>query len=128
MTDGEFDGGVERLVKAKWLAIGLSQADLAEILEAATAQTPPDGGVSPGMDAVRRRRIAEALGVPLDYFRRPGGTAAQDTAPADHDANSLENLLGLRLLRAFSDVRDLGAKWLLVRLAEQIVKRQAGRG
>jgi hypothetical protein len=124
MTDNADDRDIERLVKAKWQAMGLSQSDLAEVLDAAATVQTVNGGAA---NETEVGRIAEALGVPLDYFRRPGGTGAQDTAPADHDANSLENLLGLRLLRAFSDVQDLGAKWLLVRLAEQIVKRQAGR-
>jgi transcriptional regulator with XRE-family HTH domain len=124
MTDNAGDRDIERLVKAKWQAMGLSQSDLAEVLDAAATVQAVNGGAA---NETEVGRIAEALGVPLDYFRRPGGTAAQDTARADHDANSLENLLGLRLLRAFSDVQDLGAKWLLVRLAEQIVKRQAGR-
>jgi hypothetical protein len=125
MTDNAGDRDIERLVKARWRAMGLSQSDLAEVLDAAAAVQAVNGGAADETDV---GRIADALGVPLDYFGRPGGTGAQDTAPAsDHDANSLENLLGLRLLRAFSDVQDLGAKWLLVRLAEQIVKRQAGR-
>ena len=35
MTDHASDGQIDRLVKARWLAIGLSQSDLAEVLGAA---------------------------------------------------------------------------------------------
>jgi hypothetical protein len=102
MTD---DGDIERLVKAKWLAIGLSQSDLAEVLDAALAQANDDSG-SNEMDAASMGRIADALAVPLDQ-----NSGAPDV------------LLGLRLLRAFNEIRDARAKRLLVHLAEQIVKR-----
>jgi ribosome-binding protein aMBF1 (putative translation factor) len=39
MTGGGIDGPLDQLVKARWLAIGLSQTDLAEVLGAASSQT-----------------------------------------------------------------------------------------
>ena len=37
---------LDQLVKARWLAIGLSQSDLAEVLGAAFKHTPADGDTS----------------------------------------------------------------------------------
>ena len=34
------DGQIDQLVKAKWLALGLSQSDLAEVLGASGQQAP----------------------------------------------------------------------------------------
>jgi transcriptional regulator with XRE-family HTH domain len=123
------DGHIDRFVKARWLAIGLSQSDLAEVLEAAFAQTRKDGNGSNGADASRLMQVAEALDLPLDLFRgeeAKAGQCEQDPACAD-TLGSLHSLLELRLLRSFHELRDQRTKRLLVHLAEQIVKRQANR-
>src|SRR5258708_12635205 len=97
------DGHIERLVKARWLAIGLSQSDLAEVLDAAFRQTQKDGNGSNGTDAGRLMQVAEALDIPLDFFRNE----AVRTRPDQHDlasaetVGSLQSLLELRLLPAF---------------------------
>ncbi|SHL25415.1 hypothetical protein SAMN05444159_5437 [Bradyrhizobium lablabi] len=122
------DGHIDRLVKARWLAIGLSQSDLAEVLEAAF--TCKDGNGSNGADTSRLMQVAEALDLPLDLFRGEEARAAkyeQDPACTE-PLGSLHSLLELRLLRSFHELRDQHTKRLLVHLAEQIVKRQANRG
>jgi hypothetical protein len=45
------DGQVDQLVKARWLAIGLSQADLAEVLGLALQKDQIDGKGSGSVDA-----------------------------------------------------------------------------
>jgi transcriptional regulator with XRE-family HTH domain len=128
MTDRPTDGHIDQLVKARWLAIGLSQTDLAEVLDAAFQQTD-DGNGSNWVDTDRLMQIAEALEIPVDLFydqavktkqRIPGLSSAQC-------ASSLQSVLALRLMRAFQDLTDLRTKEVLVQLAEQIVKRQAKR-
>ena len=126
---GETDGPVERLVKARWLAIGLSPTDLAEVLDAAFSQTPKDGNGPNETDAGRLIQVAEALAIPLELLR----SESSRTRPEEEDLASteklcsLQSLLELRLLRAFHELRDQRTKRLLVHLAEQIVKRQADR-
>ena len=128
MGDG-IDGNIERLVKAGWLAIGLSQTDLAEVLGAAFQPNRKDGNGSNGVDAGRLMQVAEALDIPLDLF----GSHAVKTKAEEPDlsapgpSGSLNSLLELRLLRAFHELRDHPTKRMLVHLAEQIVKRQANR-
>ena len=102
------DRPIDQLVKARWLAIGLSQTDLAEVLGAAFPQTQKE------------------LDIPLDFFHSPALDAGPEAS--DHSADglgSLQSLLELRLLRAFHELRDHRTRRMLIRLAEQIVKRQA---
>jgi len=118
------DGHIDQIVKASWLAIGLSQADLVEVLDVAFRQTQKDGDGSNDAGATRLMQVAEALDIPLDFFH----SHAVRTRPEQPDLSSDEtfsSLLELRLLRAFRELRDHRTRRMLVHLAEQIVKRQA---
>jgi hypothetical protein len=129
MMGGETDGPIERLVKARWLAIGLSPTDLAEVLDAAFKQTPKDGNGPNGIDAGRLNHVAEALDIPLEIFRNEAARTRpeQDDLESAEKLCSLQSLIELRLLRAFHELSDQRSKRLLVHLAEQIVKRQVNR-
>jgi transcriptional regulator with XRE-family HTH domain len=123
------DGAIDQLVKARWLAIGLSQTDLVEVLDAAFRQTQRDGNGSNDGDAGRLIQVAEALDIPLDFFRGHAvKTKLEEPDPSCPETfGSLHLLLELRLLRAFHELRDHRTRRMLVHLAEQIVKRQANR-
>jgi transcriptional regulator with XRE-family HTH domain len=127
MTGGATDAHLDQFVKARWLAIGLSQADLAEVLGGALQLTTEDG--SPYIDADRLMQVADALQIPIDFFY--GQTIGTEREAADLSSaqriNSLQSVLALRLLRAFQDMTDLRTKEVLILLAEQIVKCQASR-
>jgi hypothetical protein len=126
MTGAATDGRIDQLVKARWLAIGLSQTDLAEVLGAAFPQTQKDDGGPDGAGASRLMQVAEELDIPPDFCHSPALGAGQEGS--DHSVDklgSLQSLLELRLLRAFHELRDYRTKRMLIRLAEQIVKRQA---
>ena len=125
MTGNVTDGHIDRLVKARWLAIGVSQSDLAEVLDAAFQQGQTDGNVSNGADSNRLLQVAEALD-----FLRSHAVSIEQREPDDflaQNISALQSLLELRLLRAFNELRDHRTKRMLVHLAEQIVKRQANR-
>jgi|SRR5664279_5051022 len=121
MTENTSDGQIDRLVKARWLAVGLSQSDLAEVLGAAIRPA----GDHDGLDSSRLTEIAAALELPTDLLDHDG--AALRRAPGQ-EFGPLQALLDLRLLRAFRNLEDLRTKRLLVQLAEQLVKRQLHRG
>lgn len=129
MTGGTTDGHVDQLVKARWLAIGLSQADLAEVLGGTLQLTSEDGNGSNCIDADRLMQVADALQIPIDFFY--GQTIGTEREAPDLSSaqriNSLQSVLALRLLRAFQDMTDLRTKEVLILLAEQIVKCQASR-
>ena len=112
------DGPIDQLVKERWLAIGLSQTDLAEALGLDQTQK---GSKAPN-SASRLMLVAEALDVPVRSPSRRSGEPGPDPS-----INSLQSLLALRLLRAFHELTDQGTKEVLVQLAEQIVKRQTDR-
>jgi transcriptional regulator with XRE-family HTH domain len=126
------DGHIDQLVKARWLAIGLSQSDLAEVLGAAIKQTPAEGDASRAA-AGRLMQIADALGFPPNFVRSSVETRqeARQEAREDHSpeqsGGSLQSLLDLRLLRAFRELHDHRSKRMLIHLAEQMVRRQANR-
>lgn len=125
MTNGPTDGHIDQIVKARWLAIGLSQTDLAEVLDATFQQTA-DGNGSNCVDMDRLMQVAEALEIPADFFC--GKTIrTEQAASLVQCASSLQSVLALRLMRAFQDLTDLRTREVLVQLAEQIVKRQMHR-
>ncbi len=129
MTGGATDGPVDQFVKARWLAIGLSQADLAEVLGGTLQLTTEDGNGSNYVDGDRLMQVADALQIPIDFFY--GQTIGTEREAPDLSSaqriNSLQSVLALRLLRAFQDMTDLRTKEVLILLAEQIVKCQASR-
>ena len=115
-------------MKERWLAIGLSQSDLAEIFDSAFQQTPKEPKRSEDDDAGRLSQIAEALDIPVDFFRNPVIAMGQEQpVPSSEARVALALSLELRLLRAFHELRDHPTRRALVYLAEQIVKRQTNR-
>jgi transcriptional regulator with XRE-family HTH domain len=118
------DGHIDQLVKARWLALGLSQNDLAEVLGARGLPAPKTTNGSGRADVGRLMQVADALGVSHDLFQGLApATRKADCSAAESAA--MQALLELRLLRLFRELRDHDAKRMLIQLAEQIVKRQA---
>jgi transcriptional regulator with XRE-family HTH domain len=119
---GKSTDGLDQLVKARWLALGLSQNDLAEVLGGQPAPKPTNG--SGRADVGRLMQVADALGVSHDLFQGLAPAARKaDCAPVESE--TMQALLELRLLRLFRELQDHNAKRMLIQLAEQIVKRQA---
>jgi hypothetical protein len=125
MSDHASDGQMDRLLKARWLAVGLSQSDLVEVLGAAIMPAGEDDGRSGGLDPSRMTEIAAALELPVDPLEHDG--AASRRSPGQQ-FDPLQALQDLRLLRAFRNLEDLRTRRLLVQLAELLVKRQLHRG
>jgi transcriptional regulator with XRE-family HTH domain len=122
MSGKSGDGQIDQLVKAKWLAIGLSQDDLAEVLGAAS-QASKSGNGPRRPDVGRLMQVADALGVSHELFQGLA-PAAQQTESGGTDSDAMQTLLELRLLRVFRELADHNTKRTLIQLAEQIVKRQ----
>jgi transcriptional regulator with XRE-family HTH domain len=118
------DGHIDQLVKARWLALGLSQDDLAEVLGASGQPALKPGNGSARADVGRLMQVADALGVSHNLFQGLA-PAAKKTANCGTDSDAMQALLELRLLRMFRELQDHNAKRMLIQLAEQIVRRQA---
>ena len=116
------DTQIDQLVKARWLALGLSQSDLAEVLGDQPAPKTANGAGRP--DVGRLMQVADALGVSHDLFQGLSPAVRKSDCPTAESA-AMQALLELRLLRLFREVKDHNAKRMLIQLAEQIVKRQA---
>jgi len=123
---GKSTDGLDQLVKARWLALGLSQNDLAEVLGAPGQPAPKPTNGSARADVGRLMQVADALGVSHDLFQ---GLAPAPRKPdcSTTESDTVQALLELRLLRLFRELEDHNAKRMLIQLAEQIVKRQATR-
>ncbi|MBR1197134.1 helix-turn-helix transcriptional regulator [Bradyrhizobium sp. AUGA SZCCT0240] len=118
------DGQIDQLVKARWLALGLSQNDLAEVL--AGQPTPKANNGSGRVSVGRLMQVADALGVSHDLFEGLSpSTRPQKPQSGNASADTMQALLELRLLRVFRELQDNNTKRMLIQLAEQIVKRQA---
>ena len=115
------DGQIDQLVKARWLALGLSQNDLAEVL--AGQPTPKTNNGSRRISVGRLMQVADALGVSHDLFE--GLSPSTKPQSGNANADTMQALLELRLLRVFRELQDNNTKRMLIQLAEQIVKRQA---
>jgi len=126
MTGSASDGHIDRLVKARWLAIGLSQSDLAEILSAAFENPGKTRGAADNVGVDRLIDVAEALDIPADRLRERAAGQSDGELKSAELSDSMHSLLDLRLLRAFCLLRDQRTKLMFVHLAEQIAKRQAG--
>ncbi len=126
MTSSASDGHIDRLVKARWLAIGLSQSDLAEILDAAF-ENPAKTKSAADVGVDRLIDVAEALDIPADRLRERAAGECETELKSAELSDSMHSLLDLRLLRAFCLLRDQRTKLMFVHLAEQIAKRQANR-
>ena len=114
------DGHIDQVINAKWLAMGLSQTDLAEVLGLAFREQDDTASMEP--TPARVAQIAQALDVPLNvFYRQPGETAPQELDLSSlAPSNALQSLLALRLLRAFHALTDQATKEVLVQLAEQM--------
>jgi transcriptional regulator with XRE-family HTH domain len=124
MSGKSTDGQIDQLVKARWLALGLSQSDLAEVLGAPGQPASKPGNGASRADVGRLMQVADALGVSHDLFQGLApATRKTECSPAE--AETMQALLELRLLRLFRGMQDHDARRTLIQLAEQIVKRQA---
>lgn len=119
---------IDQLVKARWLAMGLSQSDLAEILGVAPAECASDGPRKNGISAGRLVQVAAVLGIQASVVDgRAVATAGPGASSPDAEFEPLEWLMELRLLRVFRELQDHSTKRMLIQLTEQIAKRQAVR-
>jgi transcriptional regulator with XRE-family HTH domain len=125
MTGSGANGRIDQLVKARWLALGLSQTDLAEILNAALEPAHKDGNGSDYVDKGRLMQVADALEIPIDFSAARAEPERESLS--SHSFNSSHSLLELRLLRAFHELQDPRTRRMLIHLAEQFAKRQNSR-
>jgi hypothetical protein len=120
------DRHIDQIIKTKWHAIGLTQADIAEVLNCGLARIQENKARRPRKANADLMRVAKALDVPSDGTAH-GVRQQRPGLPSIEPLGAMQALLTLRMNRAFHALTDQRAKEVLVRLAEQIVKREHNR-
>jgi hypothetical protein len=102
MTSSASDGHIDRLVKARWLAIGLSQGDLAEILDAAFEAPVKAKGATDNAGVDRLIDAAEALDIPADRLRERAARQGEAELKIAELSGSMHSLLDSRCCGRFA--------------------------
>jgi transcriptional regulator with XRE-family HTH domain len=118
------DGEIGRRMRALRLERGLSQTDLGKQLGVTFQQIQKYEKGANRVAAGRLQRVAEALGVPITFFYA-GSETAEDRGNADTvdvGLGFLETSGAVRLVRAFSRIRDSEMRRTVMELAERIAE------
>jgi len=112
---------VGRRIRAQRLVRGLSQTDLGKSLGITCQQVQKYEKGANRVGAGRLTRIAEVLNVPVAFFfssiEQGGAGPGRDASEA---LGFLETAGAVRLVRAYSDIRDVDVRRALVDLADSI--------
>jgi transcriptional regulator with XRE-family HTH domain len=79
------------------------------------------------VSASRLQRIADTLGVPVAFFFGDGPESKNASAAAETGLAFLETAGAVRLVRAYSKIRDSRTRRSLVELAETMAREAGGR-
>jgi transcriptional regulator with XRE-family HTH domain len=125
---GPVDAMVGRRIRARRLAKGVTQMELAKQLGVSFQQIQKYENGMNRIGAGRLVQIAQALGVPLDALFLGLDGVSRKTAQGDDPLALLSNGHAMRLAQAFSKILDKRIRLALVTLAEEIAseRRQAG--
>ena len=108
---------VGKLIRGRRLALGISQTALADELDVSFQQVQKYEQGSNRVGSGRLAKIADALGVePSFFFPRNGKSSAEDP-----EAIVLASTIGAtKLLRAYSEIKDIDARRAVVALLESL--------
>ena len=119
------DAEVGRRIRAQRLVRGMSQTDLGNQLGITFQQVQKYEKGTNRVGAGRLTRIAEVLGVPVVFFF--GGDELKTPEPTDTIDSGLSFLKtsgAVRLVRAYSEIKDVQLRRSLVDLAEMIADQK----
>jgi transcriptional regulator with XRE-family HTH domain len=116
------DAEIGRRIRALRLERGLSQTDLGNLLGVTFQQIQKYERGANRVAAGRLQRVAEALEVPITFFYE-GSTSGEDRGDVDTidvGLGFLETAGAVRLVRAFSRIRDPEMRRTVMELVEKI--------
>jgi len=116
------DAEIGRRIRALRLERGLSQTDLGNMLGVTFQQIQKYERGANRVAAGRLQRVAESLEVPITFFYE-GSTSGEDRSDADTidvGLGFLETAGAVRLVRAFSRIRDPEMRRTVMELVEKI--------
>ena len=117
------DREIGRRLKIRRLDLGISQAAVADALGLTFQQVQKYEKGTNRISAARLQRVAEILDIPIAYFydEKIAGTKKRQTAFA-----LLETAYSLRLMRAFTRIKDRRIQLRTVELVEGIADADYG--
>jgi transcriptional regulator with XRE-family HTH domain len=113
------DDDVGRNVRLRRMQLRISQTELANELGVSFQQVQKYEKGTNRISAGRLQRIAEYLNVPVSFFFAPTAGMSEQSSKV---LEFLEGAYSLRLLQAFSKIRDKRLQLTVLELVEQIAK------
>ncbi len=120
------DAEIGKRVRTLRLQRGMSQTELGDLLEITFQQVQKYENGSNRVSAGRLQRIAEILDVPITFFYSAYGENQPEQAQKI-DFDFLQSGDSIRLVRAYSRIRERGVRLELLRLTEAIAGEEAQR-
>ena len=120
------DAEIGKRVRTLRLQRGMSQTELGDLLEITFQQVQKYENGSNRVSAGRLQRIAEILDVPITFFYSAYGETQPEQAQKI-DFDFLQSGDSIRLVRAYSRIRERGVRLELLRLTEAIAGEEAQR-
>ncbi len=118
------DVEIGKRMRALRLERGLSQTELGSMLDVTFQQVQKYEKGSNRVAAGRLHRVAEALSVPITFFYAGPGEKVRDTDvdSVDVGLGFLQTAGAVRLVRAYSRLKDPAMRRAVVALVEKIAK------
>ena len=113
------DLDVGRRIRVRRIQLGLSQTYVADKLGITFQQVQKYEKGANRVSASRLQNIAELLDVPVSFFF---GDAGDQGAQGEKVLDFLENAYGIRLIKAFAQIKDRELQSSLVELVEKLAQ------
>jgi transcriptional regulator with XRE-family HTH domain len=121
-TASPMDFEIGRRIRALRSRQGMSQAELGNLIGVRFHQIQKYERGENRVPAGRLRRLAEVLKAPITSFYLESATESEETAASDVELAYLQTAGAVRLVRAFSRIRDRKARRILVDLVERLAE------
>ena len=120
----ESDNTVAQRVRFRRIQFGKTQEELANEVGVTFQQIQKYENGTNRISAGRLQKIADALEVPVSFFFGPLSGISDENKPI---IDFLNTAYGVRLLKAFSEIGDKKAQFLLLELAEEMARESKNR-
>jgi transcriptional regulator with XRE-family HTH domain len=113
------DADIGKRVRTLRLQRGMSQTELGDLLDVTFQQVQKYENGANRMSAGRLQRVAEVLDVPITFFYSSSESNRGEHSPKI-DFDSFQSSDAIRLVRAYSRIKQRGVRLELLRLTEAI--------
>jgi transcriptional regulator with XRE-family HTH domain len=114
------DADIGKRVRTLRLQRGMSQTELGDLLDVTFQQVQKYENGANRMSAGRLQRVAEVLDVPITFFYSNLESNRGEHSSPKIDFDSFQSSDAIRLVRAYSRIKQRGVRLELLRLTEAI--------